>query len=86
MKKHGFTAEAPRTRRIVKRKNSALLWMKVFSMRANFSGRNIVDSAALHPGHELTGAQSTPYKDLRVLRALFRKFGWGWGLRCGSHR
>jgi hypothetical protein len=39
---------------------------KSFLIRANFSRRNIADSAALHPGHELNGAQSAPYKDLRA--------------------
>jgi hypothetical protein len=44
--------------------------MKVFSIFANFSGRSIADSATLHPGYEMNGAQSTPYKNLRVLRAF----------------
>ena len=26
------------------------------------------------------------YQKLRDLRGLLRKFGWGWGLRCISHR
>jgi hypothetical protein len=34
--------------------------MKAFPICANFSGRNIADSATLHSGYKLTGAQSAP--------------------------
>jgi hypothetical protein len=45
--------------------------MKVFSICANFSRRNIADSATLHLGYALTGARSAPDKNLRVLRASY---------------
>jgi hypothetical protein len=37
-----------------------------FGWWRNFSGLNIVDSATLDPGYELTGARSAPDKNLRV--------------------
>ena len=48
---------------------------KSFLIRANFSRRNIAESAILHPGHELNGAQSAPYKDLRAHCASFENTG-----------
>jgi len=47
--------------------------MKVLAACANFAGRKTPDSAALHPGYELTGARSAPYENLRVLRAFVVK-------------
>jgi hypothetical protein len=44
--------------------------LNVCAACANFSNRKTPDSAALHPGYELTGARSAPYEYLRDLRAL----------------
>ena len=39
-----------------------------------------------HEEHEVKKFENINFRILRVLRALLRKFGWGWGLCRISHR